>query len=63
MPSYKTISLKGASKLVISKIEMAKSCLVTLESFHFDALFSKMLAVTLDHLRNLEQAWPHSMVR
>lgn len=43
MASSKIISLQGVSKLVISMIEMAKACLVTLKSFQFDVLFSKML--------------------
>lgn len=57
------ISLKGVSKLVISMIETAKACLVTLKSFHFRVLLSKMLVIILEHLRNLKQAWPLSKVK
>lgn len=63
MASSKIISLHGVSKLVISMIEMAKACLVTLKSFQFDVLFSKMLAIILEHVRTLEQAWPLSTVK
>lgn len=50
MASFKIILLQGVFKLVISMTEMAKACLVTLKSFLFDVLFSKMLVIILEHL-------------
>lgn len=57
------ISLKGVSKRIISMAEMAKAYLVTLRSFHFHVLLSKMLVIILEHLSNLKQAQPLSTLK